>query len=138
MSLALVDQIARELPPRLADDLIGYARSVSGALPEIFRDARVAQSDDLASQLVLIAAVKKLYSICSSNYWILDNSLHALQRDAGEVRLGSTVVSRRSPYFLRLQKLQTDLLQILGDQGLFEFMEVSSYAEIARRLSRER
>lgn len=138
MTIAIVEQIARELPPRLAADMIGYARSVERSLSEIFRDAGVARTDDLAKQLVFIAAVKKLYSICSSNYWILDSSLHALRNEATEVRFGSTVVSRSSPYFRRLRRLQTDLLEILGEHGLFEFIELGSYSEIARRLSRER
>jgi hypothetical protein len=133
----IVEQIARELPPRLRDDIVGYARSVETALPEIFRDAGVRRTESLAQQLVFIAGVKKIYSICSSNYWILESSLHALRDHAESVRLGSTVVSRSSPYFLRLQELNSDLLEMLGEHHLSEFMEIGAYSEILRRIARE-
>ncbi|MBI4382301.1 MAG: hypothetical protein HY574_14075 [candidate division NC10 bacterium] len=138
MSLAILEQITRELPAKLSGDVVSYAKSVEAALPEIFRTADVRRTDELARQLVFIAGVKKLYSICSSSFWILENSLHALRHQAQEVRLGSLIVSRGSPYFRRLQQLQTDLVEILSEQGLFEFMELGSYSEIVRRLSRER
>jgi len=138
MSLAAIDRIAHELPQRLADDVIGYARSVQAALPDIFLEAGVRRTEELANQLVFIAGVKKLYSISSSNYWILANSFHALREQVTEVRLGSTVISRQSPYFRDLRELHADLLRILADNELFDFMELTSYTEIARRLARER
>lgn len=44
MSLERVAHFARELPPRLREDVIGYARSVQSALPEIFQDVGIAET----------------------------------------------------------------------------------------------
>jgi hypothetical protein len=70
---------------------------VQSALPEIFCDAGVAETLELRDQLVLIAGVKKLDAICSSAFWILDNSLTGLQQaDIQQVRLGGRC--RRDPH----------------------------------------
>jgi len=52
MSIALVLEFAQELPPRLRESVIGYARSVEDALPDIFRDAELRPDQGLADQLV--------------------------------------------------------------------------------------
>jgi hypothetical protein len=67
MSLQAVEAIADELPTILRSDLIGYAKSVESALPEIFLQAHVTRSDKLADELIFIAGIKKLYSICSDS-----------------------------------------------------------------------
>jgi hypothetical protein len=78
MSLALVHEFAQELPPRLRESVIGYARSVQDAIPDISRDAEIRQDQGLADQLVFLAGIKKLHAICSGTFWILDNSLRSL------------------------------------------------------------
>jgi hypothetical protein len=139
MSLQLVHDFAQPLPPRLREDIIGYARSVERALPDIFREANMAQDEQLAGQLVFLAGVKKLHAICSGTFWILDNSLESLQRvQANEVRVGSLRISRGSREWQRLRDLLTDLEIILVSQGIEEMVQTPSYAQILRRLRNER
>ncbi len=135
MSIALLEEIVLELPPSLHADILGYAKAVQSAIPEIFREAGLSRRGDLSDQLVLIAGVKKLYSICASNYSILDNSLRAMGDQARGVRVGSTIISRNSAYYRNLQQLQRELLRILREQDLLEFMELSTYSDILRRLA---
>jgi len=97
MSLELVEEFAQQLPFRLREDVIGYARSVQAAVPDIFREARMTLDQGLADQLVFVAGIKKLYAICSGTFWILDNSLHSLQQaQAYEIKVGSMRISRGS------------------------------------------
>lgn len=139
MSLELVQAFAQELPPRLREDVVGYARSVQGALPDIFRDAKLAQEQALADQLVFLAGIKKLYGICSGTFWILDNSLQSLdQAEAYEVRIGSMRISRGSKEWVQLRDLLNDLEVILAQQRLQEMMLLTSYSEILHRLRDER
>ncbi len=139
MSLELVQTFAQELPPRLREDVVGYARSVQRALPDIFRDAKLAQEQGLADQLVFLAGIKKLYAICSGTFWILDNSLRSLnQAEAYEVRIGSMRISRGSKEWAQLRDLLNDLEVILAEQKLQEMMLLTSYSEILHRLRDER
>ena len=139
MSLEKVNALAQELPPRLREDVVGYARSVQGALPEIFRDAKLAQEPGLGDQLVLLAGIKKLYAICSGTFWILDNSLRSLsEAQTYEVRIGSMRISHGSKEWVQLRDLLRDLEVILAEQGLLEMMLLNSYSGILHRLRDER
>jgi hypothetical protein len=139
MSIQLVTEFARELPPRLRDDVIGYARSVQAALPEILRDAEVADTGSLGDQLVLIAGVRKLYAVCTSAFWTLDNSLAGLrQADVHQVRLGGMFISRGSRDWQQLRDAVVAIEVLLADQRLLPLVHLTSYAEIARELTHER
>ena len=139
MSLELVAEFARELPPRLREDVIGYARSVQSALPEIFQDAGVAEARDLRDQLVFIAGVKKLYAICTSAFWILDNSLRSLQRaEIQQVRLGGVVVARGSREWIQLRDAVMAIETLLQDQRIGPWVHTPSYSAILTELANER
>jgi hypothetical protein len=139
MSLQLVQELAEQLPARLRDDVVGYARSVQSAVPDIFREANLAQDQSLADQLVFLAGIKKLYAICSGTFWILDSSLQSLQNaEAYEVKIGSMRISRGSREWRQLHDLLNDLDTILVEQRLDEMVDSTSYPEILRRLRDER
>lgn len=139
MSLELVAEFARELPPRLREDVIGYARSVQSALPEIFQDAGVAETRDLRDRLVFIAGVKKLYAICTSAFWILDNSLRNLQRaEIQQVRLGSVFVARGSREWIQLRDAVMAIEAVLQDQRIGPWVHTPSYSAILTELANER
>jgi hypothetical protein len=136
MSLERVEDFARGLPPRLREDVLGYARSVQSALPEIFENAGVRETSELRDQVVFIAGVKKLHAICSSTFWILENSLSRLQQaDIRQVRLGGLTVSRGSRMWTELRDTVTAIEAILAQQGLLQFVSTPSYAEILRELT---
>jgi hypothetical protein len=139
MSIERIRDFAEELPVALREDVLGYARSVRDALPDIFREAHVPQDQRLGDELVFLAGIKKLYAICSGTFWILDTSLQSLeQTETYEVRLGSTTVSRGSPEWKRLHDLLSDLETVLVAQGLDKMVHMTSYADILRRLRDER
>lgn len=139
MSLANVAVFARELPPRLRDDVLSYARCVQDALPEIFREARVEEDRDLGDQLVFLAGVKKLHALCSGTFWILDNSLRALRQSETEVvRLGSLRIARGSDEWRNLHDMLQELERILAGERLLELVQNPSYREILVTLHNER
>jgi len=135
MSIDAVHQFTQELPFRLREDVLSYARSVNEALPEIFREANVAPDERLGDELVFVAGIKKLHAICSANFWILDSSLHSLsQADLHEVQLGSLRISRGSEEWQRLRDLLNDLEGVLAQQNLLEIIGLTSYTEILQWL----
>jgi hypothetical protein len=135
MSVALVQAFADHLPVRIREEVVGYSRSVENAAPDIFREAGIAFEDGLADQLVYAAGIKKLHAICSSSYWILDNSLNALSRQGiTGIRLGPRIIGRGSREFQELSRLMLDLEQLLTDQHLGEVIAMNSYADILRVL----
>jgi hypothetical protein len=136
VSLEGVEDFARGLPPRVREDVLGYARSVQSALPEIFEEAGIGETPELRDQVVFIAGVKKLHAICSSTFWILENSLKGLQQ-AGirQVRLGGLTVSRGSPIWTELRDTVAAVEAILAEQRMLQLVSAPSYAEIVRELT---
>ena len=139
MSIRALTEITEDLPHTIANDVMGYARSVQSAIPEIFRDARIREDRDLGDQLVFLAGIKKLYSLISSQYWTLDNSLHLMEQDdVSVVRIGSTEISRGSDYHRRLRVAVREFERLLADANMTELIEIRSYSELAQRLRHER
>ena len=130
-----VTQFVEDLPPPIATDVVGYARSVQAALPDIFRDAGMSIDQSIGDQLVFLAGVRKLESIVSSQYWILDNSLHFMAAsDVRAVRYGPQVLSLGSDYYERLREAVGDLERLLVEAGLTEFLSERSHSQLARAL----
>ena len=139
MSMQMVARFAEEMPTTLANDVIGYARSVRDALPQIFKEAHLAYRSDLAEQVVFIAGVKKLHALCTSYYWILENSIASLETTGvPALRMGSLAVSRDANFFLALQDLVRSLETILVDYGVQDLMDIRSYSELLQHLNRGR
>lgn len=111
--------MAHIIAPHYVDNHRAYARSVQSALPEMFQGAGVAETRDLRDQLVSIAGVKKLYAICSSAFWILDNSLRGLERvEVQQVRLGRLFLARGSREWAQLRDTVTAMEAVLQEQRI--------------------
>jgi hypothetical protein len=133
-----VEKILQELPERMADDVSGYVRSVSAALPRILERARIARTPSLAEEVAFIAAVKKIFSIVSSTSSILESSLGSLGTRASEVRIGSQVYSPVSREYRELRELDQTLKDLLRLHNLLDLVEEGDYSEIALQLSHGR
>lgn len=135
MSPALTEVMAA-LPSRLARDIAGYIRSVRDALPSIFREANVDRTTDLENQLLFVAAIRKLYWLCSAGYWMVENSLSLVGKSGiTSVRSGSLILSKNSAYYLRMQALLDDLEELVGRQNLEELVRHSPYSEALKQLA---
>lgn len=139
MSVERVAEIASLLPPKLREDVLGYARSVRSALPEIFREVGLAEDARLGDQLVFLAGIRKLHAAASAAFWVLDNSLASL-REANvlHVRMGSRVYWRGSPEWVQLSELVTGFELLLGRTQVLDLMYEPSYAAILLELHRGR
>jgi hypothetical protein len=139
MSLRAVEEFTRALPYPLREQVVGYARSVRDATPEILEEARLPPRADVRERIVLIAGVRKLQAICSANFWVLDNAARIME-SAGQERLqvGRTDFSRGSELYGRLSEMLSELELILRQQGISEEMLRMPYAELARVLADER
>jgi len=138
MSLRYVNAFAPELPYTLREQVIDYARSVEAASQEISKEAEVRLTDELRDQLALVAAVRKLHSICSSSYWLLYNSTKLLGNDVSGVRVGGTTFSPESARFRQLGTLLGDLEAVLNNQGLSVEILRQPYPQILYFLANER
>ena len=136
MSISQVEEMVADLPYSIREDVVGYAQSVQAALPEIFRDARVEFSRLVGDQVVLLAAIRKLYWISSSNFWILENSIHlARESSIGAVVVAGETMNRQSAYYQQLSQLLRDLERLLVELGVREFVDLDSHSDVVRALS---
>jgi hypothetical protein len=138
MSLQRLQMTVSPLPSSLREQVLGYARGLQAALPDISRDAGVAITAPVADQVVFIAGIKKLYTLCSSSFWAIDNAGVLLAREgSAEVRVGRTFYSRQATFHQELRTLLGDFEAVLVRQGIHDAVVTESYAELVRRLSRE-
>ena len=139
MSIEAVREFTETFPPRLRDDVIGYAMSVESALPEIFRDVGIRFDKSLGSQLVFLAAIRKLHAVVSSSFWILHNSLRIAEKSNVEaVRIGPERISRGAGSYESLRVTLAALDQILERHEITELVRVKTYADAVRVLRDER
>lgn len=138
MSLRTLQEFTSELPYAIREQVLGYARSVRDAAPEICREAEVPPSLELVDQLMWLAAMKRLHTIVGSAYWTLENANALLQQhDAGPASVGSTDYAEGSLMYATLSRLQGDLGRLEQDLGLVNLIRLP-WPEAARALADER
>jgi hypothetical protein len=137
MSLRILAETISDLPYGLSEQVLSYARSLEVAAPEIFREAGVSANRELIESLVFIAGLRKLYSIVDSNYWVLDNTGAILEREQVQfsVRVGSADLSRGSEYHHSLVTVRRELIELLSEHQLLQFVQNIPYVEVVRELA---
>jgi hypothetical protein len=118
MSLRYVEVFAKQLPYALQIQVVDYAKSVDEAAADIFAEANHEMNEQLRDQLTLIAAIRKLHSICSSSFWILYNSTSLLGNEVSGIRAGSAVYSPDSVAYSQIQSLLHTLERTLALHGI--------------------
>lgn len=125
------------LPWALREQIIGYAKSVDDALPEIFREAGREFDRALGDRLVFFAGVKKLYSIVGSCFWALDNSGKLLESlDVSTIRAGGLDLTRGGNLHARLQALITSLDVALEKNNVRNYLNLD-YKTLIELLSND-
>jgi hypothetical protein len=113
------------LPWSLREQVIGYAKSVDDALPEIFREARRDFDRVLGDQIVFFAGVKKLYSIVGASYWTLDNSGKLLETlEVSSIRAGGLDLTRGGDLHHRLQALVNSFDKALEKDNVRQYLNL--------------
>ena len=140
MSVRALSDAIKDLPYSLAEQVLSYARSMDIAAPEIFKDAGIAFSREVADTLVFIAGLRKLFSIIDSNYWMIDNAGEILeqQQDQFAVRVGAADLSRGGTYHQSLATVRRELVELLSEHQLLQFVQNASYVEVVRELANGR
>jgi hypothetical protein len=139
MSIERIEVLVAEFPQSFRDPVVGYAKSVKAALPEIFREADLRPDHALEDEVVFIAGIRKLYAIVSSTFWTLQKALSKLSdRDIPRVRIGGRAYSFDSPEYRQLQTLYDSLHDLLEEDNLLRFMRGMNYAALLRILANER
>lgn len=138
MSIARLQLALTRLPYGLREQILGYARTVDAAAPEIAREARVELDSRLREDLVFLAGLRKFYAICAASYWAIDNSTAFLRaREIERVLVGRTDYSRGGEMHRGLRGALADFDQILAQYELRD-IEDANYATLLSRLASER
>jgi len=134
-----LEETVKGLPWALEEQVLGYARSVDDALPEIFREAGRAFDRALADQVVFLAGLRKLHSIVAGNYWTLDNSGKLLETlDVSKIRAGSLDLSRGGDLHVRLESLVKSLERALEKNDVRQYLGVDYRTLVGMLASNER
>lgn len=136
MSIRILSETIDDLPHALSKQVMSYARSLEYAAPEIFKEAGIRQSRELTNILVFVAGLRKLYSIVASNYWVLDNAGAILSSQQQQnVRVGGMDLSRGGNYHQSLNKLRSELADLLSKHQLLQYVREMPYVELLRGLA---
>lgn len=135
MPRELVRSLIEGLPRALQEQIEGYAATVEASSEDILEEAHVPLTGRNSELLVYLAAVHRLWTIVSGQYWILDNSLSLLAKhEVGAIRIESNTYYRQSKEHQTLRQLREDLYALLNGLGLGFLTEISRPAEIALHL----
>jgi hypothetical protein len=133
MSIRLVQQWTARLPYALREQVVGYARSVEQALPEIQDEAKVELASSDRDLVVFLAGLRKLYSLVSSSYWTVENAGEILTRHgAGAARSGNTYYSRDSELFVGLRQALDEMQTLLREHAIEEELLLTSYTDLVK------
>ncbi len=140
MSIRALSDAISELPYGLSEQVLSYARSLDVAAPEIFEDAGVPFSREIADTLVFIAGLRKLLSIVDSNYRVIDNVGAILENQQGgfSVRVGKADLSRGGDYHQALVTVRNELVELLSEYQILQFAQSLPYVDIVRELANGR
>jgi len=130
-----------ELPRSLAEEIEGYSSSVSDAYSAIASEVGVPrnQREELEGEFVFAAAIRRLWTLLDTQYWILSHSLGLLaSQDVGTVRLGGTRYSRDSRAFRDVRALRDDLQSVVRGLGIEPHVNAPSLSDLASILMEER
>lgn len=138
-AVGLVDQ----LPWALRHDTERYLASVRENARQIFQQARVGYTSQRVEQLLLLAAIQKIWATVNTQAWIVDSALGLMgDRPRGPqpafgaegLRLGRSTYTHTSDVFQRLQGLRADLDQTLRQLEIRDLIRKGSLIALARSL----
>ena len=133
MSVASVQAWAARLPYNLQEQVVGYARSVESALPEIQAEAGVELRANERDTLVLLAGLRKLYSLVYSSYWAIENTGSILSHlGSTQIRSGGTFYSPGSELYIGLRIALEEMQGIIRESEVDERTLMGPYDRLAR------
>ncbi|WP_338825148.1 hypothetical protein MHOCP_07020 [Moorella humiferrea] len=134
----LLKEILYELPSVMREEIEGYIQSIESNAPSIFEEIEVKHpSEDLVEQLIFYAGIRRIWTLLSTVYWTIDNSLVLMRNyDVTSIRVGTTIYGKKTEYYLRLRQLFQDFNTLLSQLGLKEIVDASNLIEIATLIVR--
>lgn len=131
-----IRQLAAALPTSLRDQVTSYVAAVHEASPAIFRDAGVPVDHTMLDQLLVIAAIRKIFGIIATSFWAVDNSLR-IDRSASHesVRIGGSVYRPGSESYEGLKDLFRGIETMLAEQGMMRLVQARNYSEVLQELA---
>src|SRR6266536_5728927 len=135
--------IVELLPWALRRDTERYLASVRVNARELFQQAQVRYTSERLEQLLLLAAIQKLWATINAQTWIVDSSLgligggqepkdHGRLANVAGLRLGRATYSRSSDQYLALRRLRTDLDRTLRTLEIRDLIGRSSLVDLVR------
>ncbi len=131
------------LPWALRRDAERYLAAVRENAREIFQQAGVPQTAERVEQLLLLAAVQKVWATVNTQTWIVESALGLIgqrQEDAVQaadvegLRLGRATYSRTSEAYLGLRTLRADLDRTLRQLEIRDLVRKASLVALAQSL----
>jgi len=137
MSINLLIDMTRELPPSLREQVLGYAESVRVAAPAIANDQGIELTKEFEDHITFFAGVRKLFSIVSSSYWSLDNSATLLAKSGTPaITIAGRSFSRGSELHQQLHALLNDIENALSEAQILSIVQLS-FSEMAEAVAHE-
>ena len=138
MNINTIDEILSKCPYDIKEQIISYVRSVKYALPEIFSELNMSHDDKIEDKILLVAFLKKFYSIISTFYWTIDNSITSLSKDdIHSIKIGGSFYSMESTDYFLVKDLFYTINEFMKENDLIKFIEMPYYSDIIEMLKNE-
>lgn len=126
-------EILYELPSVMREEIEGYIQSIESNVPSIFEEIGVKHpSDEFVEQLIFYAGIRRIWTLLSTVYWTIDNSLVLMRNyDVTSIRVGTTIYGKKTEYYLRVSQLFQDFDTLLSQLGLKDIIDARNLTEVA-------
>lgn len=144
MASRQVQSITERLPYSLREDVTGYVDAVAAVVPDIARDARVEISGNRLDQFLLIVAIRKIWSIVNSQFWIMNDCIGVATRTPSGsegppqtrgFRIGRDEISRDSSAVVEGRHLRQELYKLIVKLNIENLVaESNSLSDVAAKM----
>lgn len=138
MSKEALYEIIGCLPYNIRIEINGYVDSIENVSAEIFESAGIGYNEGLLESLLLLAGIRRIYSMVDSQFWILDNSLSLVrQQEVRKIRIGSSSYGYDSEEYTEIRELKNELEALITQLGILKYIKATSLSEILVLLGEE-
>jgi len=139
MGKSELNEVIYLLPYTLKNEIGGYATSIELASTEIFLNAGIEKKQEILDKLIFLACIKRIWTIVSSQFWIVDNTLTLISHDSDfkEVKVGATIFSKTSDTYKQLKDLRDKFELLIHELELNEIVQSKTLVDILKLIDRE-
>lgn len=126
-----LNEIMKELPFSIREEIGGYLASVELNATSIFEESKVQLTKERLDKFIFLVGLRRIWTMVDTQYWILDNCLSLVQENqVKDVTIGSLHLSKDSEGYNRMKDFRHNFYLLLIEIGFIRITDVKTMGDI--------